>query len=146
MLAKHQHNTRNLSSSIQTILLVLEFHQILRIHARGLYRQSGISPCLEDTIIQLTDLIIDCYLCFFNTTCTFRKLFGSNLLKSTKMAITVLQNRRTFLPGSIGIWISVKYFVESFSFLWEFTLRKESAWYLEMDFSVFKLSFGGHEK
>ena len=36
------------SSSIQTILSVLELHQILPLPARGLYRRSGISPCPED--------------------------------------------------------------------------------------------------
>ena len=38
------------SSPIQTILSVLESHQILRQSARGLYRRSGISPCPEETI------------------------------------------------------------------------------------------------
>ena len=41
---------RVISSSIQTILSVLESHQILRSRARGLYRRSGISPCPEDYI------------------------------------------------------------------------------------------------
>lgn len=50
------------SSFIQTLLLVLEFHQISCVHnvyhkkyiiyimytGRGLYRQSGISPCPEE--------------------------------------------------------------------------------------------------
>lgn len=48
-----QHVHKNISSSIQTILSVLEFHQILRLHARGLYRRSGISPCPEDIVIIL---------------------------------------------------------------------------------------------
>ena len=45
-----------LSSIIQTVLSVLESHQIKRCSARGLYRRSGISPCPEDvyeTIIML---------------------------------------------------------------------------------------------
>ena len=36
------------SSFIQTILLVLELHQIMCRSTRGLYRQSGIAPCPED--------------------------------------------------------------------------------------------------
>ena len=42
-----------LSSPIQTILSVLESHQILRRNARGLYRRSGISPCPEEYHIYL---------------------------------------------------------------------------------------------
>ena len=42
------------SSFIQTIRLVLELHQIMRLYARGLYRQSGISPCPEDISILLS--------------------------------------------------------------------------------------------
>ena len=41
------------SSSIQTILSVLDFHQIMRQHACGLYRRSGISPCPEEYHIYL---------------------------------------------------------------------------------------------
>ena len=41
------------SSPIQTILSVLESHQILRRNARGLYRRSGISPCPEELIFNL---------------------------------------------------------------------------------------------
>ena len=36
-----------ISSSIQTLLSVLEFHQV-SINARGLYHRSGIAPCPED--------------------------------------------------------------------------------------------------
>ena len=49
----------SLSSFIQTILSVLESHQILRRRARGLYRRSGISPCPEDlsSIQMLVEII-----------------------------------------------------------------------------------------
>lgn len=41
-----------LPSSIQTLLSVLEFHQVSHIStARGLYRRSGITPCPEDMFI-----------------------------------------------------------------------------------------------
>ena len=45
------------SSFIQTVLLVLELHQICAEALRGLYRQSGISPCPEDLPIQMLDLL-----------------------------------------------------------------------------------------
>ena len=59
VIHKKSHTT---SSSIQTVLSVLESHQILRDHARGLilsekhfsskaYRRSGISPCPEDLLL-----------------------------------------------------------------------------------------------
>ena len=41
-------NFAYISSPIQTLLSVLEFHQVSRIAARGLYHRSGISPCPED--------------------------------------------------------------------------------------------------
>ena len=48
---------RIFSSFIQTILSVLEFRQIMRFHARGLYRRSGISPCPEDHNIQFNTIL-----------------------------------------------------------------------------------------
>ncbi len=49
-------NTEFASSFIQTLLLVSDLHRIMRStfshikNARGLYRQSGISPCPEDML------------------------------------------------------------------------------------------------
>ena len=68
---------KNISSSfIQTILLVLELHQIVRFCARGLYRQSGISPCPEDISIQLFLSRISLILESRNSLGRFRKYFG----------------------------------------------------------------------
>ena len=39
----------NTPSSIQTLLSVLEFHQVIRFHVRGLYRRSGIKLLQENT-------------------------------------------------------------------------------------------------
>ena len=66
------------SSFIQTILLVLELHQIMRFYARGLYRQSGISPCPEDTSIQLFLSNIPLISNICNSSRRFRKYFGSD--------------------------------------------------------------------
>ena len=44
---------RYTSSFIQTILSVLELHQIVRHSVRGLYRRSGITPCPEDCIFNI---------------------------------------------------------------------------------------------
>lgn len=44
---------RYISSFIQTILSVLELHQIVRHSVRGLYRRSGITPCPEDCIFNI---------------------------------------------------------------------------------------------
>lgn len=46
---KRAHPLRT-SSFIQTLLSVLELHQVLRSRARGLYRRSGIAPCPEDIV------------------------------------------------------------------------------------------------
>jgi len=56
----HTKNTESrfvFSSSIQTILSVLDFHQIMRLRARGLYRRSGISPCPEEFVIIFTSTV-----------------------------------------------------------------------------------------
>ena len=65
------------SSFIQTILLVLELHQIMCFYARGLYRQSGISPCPEDISIQLYIPRIPLMPGSCNSLRGFRKHFGS---------------------------------------------------------------------
>lgn len=46
-ILKMYSNFRSLPSSIQTVLSVLEFHQVNHYVGRGLYRRSGFSPCPE---------------------------------------------------------------------------------------------------
>ena len=50
--------TYDISSSIQTVLSVLESHQIMCSRTRGLYRRSGISPCPEDFLLSSSIMLV----------------------------------------------------------------------------------------